>query len=66
MTAVLTNSDMEFDVNTIDFKHCTINESVRTSIKLTNMSILPQAFGFVGHPDVSVITTPKLYIYVSN
>ncbi|XP_052759795.1 cilia- and flagella-associated protein 74-like isoform X2 [Mya arenaria] len=51
LTAVVTNSEMAFDVSEIDFGCCTIYESNKTTIKLTNMSILPQEFGFVGHPD---------------
>ncbi|XP_052267472.1 cilia- and flagella-associated protein 74-like isoform X2 [Dreissena polymorpha] len=51
VSAVVTNSDMEFDVQDIDFGCCTIYESNKTTIKLTNKSILPQEFGFVGHPD---------------
>ncbi|XP_046572911.1 LOW QUALITY PROTEIN: cilia- and flagella-associated protein 74-like [Haliotis rubra] len=51
VTAVVTNSDMMFDVSNIDFGCCTIYESVKTSIQLTNKSILPQPYGFVGHPD---------------
>ncbi|KAL5014796.1 hypothetical protein ScPMuIL_009066 [Solemya velum] len=49
--AVVTNSDMEFDVTQIDFGHCTIYESAKQTIHLTNKSILPQEFGFVGLPD---------------
>ncbi|KAL3862108.1 hypothetical protein ACJMK2_008101 [Sinanodonta woodiana] len=49
--AVVTNSDMEFDVKDIDFGCCTIYESVKTTIKLSNKSILPQEFGFVGLPE---------------
>ncbi|XP_035828407.1 cilia- and flagella-associated protein 74 [Aplysia californica] len=49
--AVLTTSDLEFDVSDIDFGHCTIHESVKKTIKLTNLSILPQQFGFVGLPE---------------
>ncbi|XP_041377895.1 cilia- and flagella-associated protein 74-like isoform X2 [Gigantopelta aegis] len=51
VTAVVTNSDIEFDVSDIDFGYSTIYESVRKSIKLTNKSILKQEFGFVGLPD---------------
>jgi hypothetical protein len=43
---------MEFDTTEIDFGDCTIYESAKTTIKLTNKSILPQEFGFVGHPEV--------------
>lgn len=53
VTAVVTNSDMVFDTTDIDFGDCTIYESTKTTIKLTNRSILPQEFGFVGHPEVS-------------
>ena len=52
VTGMVTNSDMEFDVEEIDFGCCTIYESNKTTIKLTNRSILPQEFGFVGHPEV--------------
>lgn len=50
--AIVTNSDLEFDVTDIDFGHCTIYESAKASIKLTNKSILPQEFGFLGLPEV--------------
>ena len=53
VSAVVTNSDMSFDKEEIDFGCCTIDESTKTTIKLTNHSILPQEFGFVSHPDVS-------------
>ncbi|PVD35401.1 hypothetical protein C0Q70_02363 [Pomacea canaliculata] len=49
--AVVTNSDMEFDVQEIDFGHCTVYESVCTTIQLTNKSILPQHYGFLGLPE---------------
>ena len=55
VNAVVTNSDLEFDVKDIDFGYCTVFESARTVIKLTNKSILPQQFGFVGLPEVSVL-----------
>lgn len=51
--AVVTTSDMEFNVTNLDFGYCTIYESVKTTIKLSNRSILPQEYGFVGLPDVS-------------
>ena len=53
--AIVTNSDLEFSVTDIDFGHCTIYESTRTTIQLTNKSILPQEFGFMGLPEVSFI-----------
>ncbi|XP_071804990.1 cilia- and flagella-associated protein 74-like [Asterias amurensis] len=49
--AVVTNSDMEFSTNFIDFGFATIHESVIASVKLTNKSILSQKFGFVNLPD---------------
>ncbi|XP_063799122.1 cilia- and flagella-associated protein 74 [Pseudophryne corroboree] len=49
--AVVTSSDIEISPNEVDFKHCTIYEAVQTSIQLTNKSILPQEFGFVGIPE---------------
>ena len=50
--AIVTNSDLQFNTSEIDFGHCTIYESVRTTIQLTNKSILPQEFGFMGLPEV--------------
>jgi len=52
ISAVVTTSDLEFSVNSIDFGHCTIYEAVTKSIELTNHSMLPQEFGFVGLPEV--------------
>jgi len=52
--AVVTKSDLEFDVSSIDFGHCTIYEAVVKSIQLTNHSMLPQEFGFVGLPEVGL------------
>ncbi|KAK2188128.1 hypothetical protein NP493_143g01026 [Ridgeia piscesae] len=48
--AVVTYTDLEFDVKNIDFGHCTIYESVKKTVRLTNKSILPQQYGFVGVP----------------
>ena len=44
---------MEFDIANINFGCCTIHESTKTRIRLSNRSILPQEYGFVGLPDVS-------------
>lgn len=52
--AAVTNSEMAFDMTNIDFGHCTIHESVKATVKLTNNSILPQQFGFVGIPEVRI------------
>lgn len=51
---IVTGSDLEFDQEEIDFGECGIYESVTHTIRLTNHSILPQKFGFVDVPDVSL------------
>ncbi|XP_051950044.1 cilia- and flagella-associated protein 74 [Xyrauchen texanus] len=48
--AVVTSSDLQFDRIDVDFGHCSIYESVQTTVRLTNCSLLPQEFGFVGVP----------------
>ena len=57
--AVVTNSDMEFGVQEVDFGCCTVYEGVTTTVKLTNHSILPQQFGFVGIPEVNTLITAQ-------
>lgn len=52
ISAVLTSSDLQFDVEQIDFGCCTVTESVFTTIKLTNHSLLAQPFGFINLPEV--------------
>jgi len=52
ITAVVTSSDLEFDVSDIEFGHCTIYETLCKSVQLTNHSLLPQPFGFVHLPEV--------------
>ena len=54
--AVVTSSDIEFNLQDIDFGFCTVYESVRRTVTITNKSVLPQPFGFCGVPDVSEIT----------
>ncbi|XP_053546334.1 LOW QUALITY PROTEIN: cilia- and flagella-associated protein 74 [Bombina bombina] len=49
--AVITTSDLEINPVDVDFGYCTIFEAVLTPIQLTNKSILPQEFGFVGIPE---------------
>uniref|UniRef100_H2XPD8 Abnormal spindle-like microcephaly-associated protein ASH domain-containing protein n=1 Tax=Ciona intestinalis TaxID=7719 RepID=H2XPD8_CIOIN len=51
INAVVTSSDLEFDRPSVDFGCCGIHESVVSTVKLTNHSILPQLFGFVGIPE---------------
>ncbi|XP_053480675.1 cilia- and flagella-associated protein 74 isoform X3 [Ictalurus furcatus] len=48
--AVVTISDLKFDHTEVEFGHCTVFESVQTTVHLTNLSLLPQNFGFVGIP----------------
>ena len=50
----MTTSDLEFDVSEINFGYCTIYETTRATVKLTNKSILCQPFGFVKLPEVRV------------
>ncbi|XP_014856151.1 PREDICTED: cilia- and flagella-associated protein 74-like, partial [Poecilia mexicana] len=49
--AIVTSSDLQFDKIQVDFGHCSIYHFVRTTVRLTNMSILPQDFGFVAVPE---------------
>ncbi|XP_060787631.1 cilia- and flagella-associated protein 74 [Neoarius graeffei] len=48
--AVVSTSDLKFDHSEVDFGHCTVFESVQTTVCLSNLSLLPQDFGFVGIP----------------
>ncbi|KAJ8016666.1 hypothetical protein DPEC_G00009610 [Dallia pectoralis] len=48
--AVITSSDLRFDRTEVDFGNCSIFESVKTSVCLTNLSLLPQDFGFLDIP----------------
>ncbi|OCT72634.1 cilia- and flagella-associated protein 74 [Xenopus laevis] len=49
--AIVTSSDLEISPAEVDFGYCTIVEAVQASLQLTNKSILPQEFGFVGIPE---------------
>ena len=51
--AVVTTSDLSFDVEEVDFGYATIHECVSASVRLTNHSVLPQEFGFMNVPSVS-------------
>lgn len=53
--AIVTTSDLEFDRKAVDFGHCTILDSVKSSVRLTNLSLLPQDFGFLAIPKVQLI-----------
>ena len=50
VTATVTPSELTFDRDSIDFGSCTTHESVVATLHLTNTSLLPQSFGFVGLP----------------
>ena len=50
--ALVTVSDFEFNVESVDFGTCTIHESVIVTIQLSNKSVLPQKFGFIDLPQV--------------
>ncbi|XP_075293779.1 cilia- and flagella-associated protein 74 [Opisthocomus hoazin] len=49
--AIVTTSDLEISPAQIHFGYCTIYEAVQANVTLTNKSILPQEFGFVGLPE---------------
>ncbi|XP_035761439.1 cilia- and flagella-associated protein 74 [Neolamprologus brichardi] len=49
--AIVTSSDLQFDHTEVDFGYCSIYQSVKSSIRLTNLSLLPQDFGFLGVPE---------------
>ncbi|XP_030589922.1 cilia- and flagella-associated protein 74 isoform X2 [Archocentrus centrarchus] len=49
--AIVTSSDLQFDQSEVDFGYCSIYQSVKSSIRLTNLSLLPQDFGFLGVPE---------------
>ncbi|XP_029434066.1 cilia- and flagella-associated protein 74 isoform X2 [Rhinatrema bivittatum] len=49
--AIITSSDLEINPTEVDFGHCTIYEAVTSTVQITNKSILPQDFGFVGVPE---------------
>ena len=65
ISAVLTTSDLQFDVENIDFGCCTTSESVFAKIQLKNNSLLAQPFGFINLPDVSFYTDYSI-CYLSN
>lgn len=59
--AIVTTSDLKFDFSEVDFGCCSIYYSVKKRIGLTNLSLLPQEFGFVGIPEVPDICNRKLF-----
>ncbi|KAK7884358.1 hypothetical protein WMY93_027481 [Mugilogobius chulae] len=51
VSAVLTSSDLSLDTSLLDFGSCSIHQAVRSRVQLTNMSLLPQDFGFCDLPE---------------
>ncbi|XP_026187330.1 cilia- and flagella-associated protein 74 isoform X3 [Mastacembelus armatus] len=49
--AIVTSSDLQFDQTEVDFGYCSIYQSVKSTVHLTNLSLLPQDFGFLGIPE---------------
>nr|XP_046252850.1 cilia- and flagella-associated protein 74 isoform X2 [Scatophagus argus] len=49
--AIVTSSDLQFDRTEVDFGYCSIYQSVKSSVRLTNLSLLPQDFGFLCVPE---------------
>ncbi|KAM6924912.1 cilia- and flagella-associated protein 74 [Xenentodon cancila] len=49
--AIVTSSDLQFDQTEVDFGCCSIYDCVTSTIRLTNLSLLPQDFGFVSVPE---------------
>ena len=54
IAAVLTRAELEIGKSEVDFGWCGTQESVLSSLDVTNKSLLPQEVGFVGLPNVSV------------
>uniref|UniRef100_A0A3P8UU68 Cilia and flagella associated protein 74 n=1 Tax=Cynoglossus semilaevis TaxID=244447 RepID=A0A3P8UU68_CYNSE len=48
--AVVTCSDLKFDRAEVDFGYCSIYQSIKNTVRLTNLSLLPQDFGFLNVP----------------
>ncbi|XP_057673717.1 cilia- and flagella-associated protein 74 isoform X2 [Corythoichthys intestinalis] len=57
--AIVTSSDLNFDQSEVDFGYCSIYQSVKSSVRMTNMSLLPQEFGFVGLPEAKREAEPN-------
>ncbi|XP_065817273.1 LOW QUALITY PROTEIN: cilia- and flagella-associated protein 74 [Labrus bergylta] len=49
--AIVTSSDLQFDRTEVDFGYSSIYQSVKSSVHLTNLSLLPQDFGFLDVPE---------------
>ncbi|KAM9752856.1 cilia- and flagella-associated protein 74 [Menidia menidia] len=51
LQAILSSSELQFSRPEVDFGWCSIYQSVRSSVRLTNLSLLPQDFGFLDVPE---------------
>ncbi|KAM9786037.1 cilia- and flagella-associated protein 74-like [Neosynchiropus ocellatus] len=49
--AVVTTSDLKFESTEVDFGCCSVYQSIRSTVRLTNLSLLSQEFGFIGVPE---------------
>ncbi|XP_034446990.1 cilia- and flagella-associated protein 74 isoform X2 [Hippoglossus hippoglossus] len=49
--AVVTCTDLQFEPTEVDFGYCSVFHSVRSRVRLSNLSLLPQEFGFLGVPE---------------
>ncbi|KAM8864233.1 cilia- and flagella-associated protein 74 isoform 8-T9 [Spinachia spinachia] len=61
--AVVTSSELQFDRTLVDFGFCSVHQSVTSSVRLTNPSLLPQDFGFLAVPErclLQVTFRPRL------
>uniref|UniRef100_A0AAV2M0Z9 Ig-like domain-containing protein n=1 Tax=Knipowitschia caucasica TaxID=637954 RepID=A0AAV2M0Z9_KNICA len=51
VSAVLTCSDLTLDTQELDFGPCSVHQAIRSSVYLSNMSLLPQDYGFCRVPE---------------
>ncbi|KAM8830181.1 cilia- and flagella-associated protein 74 isoform 1-T1 [Synchiropus picturatus] len=49
--AVVTTSDLKFDHTELDFGYCSTYQSLKSTVQLTNLSLLSQEFGFLNIPE---------------
>ncbi|XP_055021585.1 cilia- and flagella-associated protein 74 [Boleophthalmus pectinirostris] len=51
VSAVLTSSDLSLDLSLLDFGPCSVHQAGRSRVHLSNLSLLPQDFGFCNVPE---------------
>ena len=56
LTAILTRAEISFDKTQINFGTCHMQESVVSTVQLTNHSLLPQKIGFISVPQYITIS----------